>query len=137
MVAMNTTDDKIWLGVVDAFAEALGLDEDEVTRDAKVIDDLGAESLDFLDIAFRLERTFDIKIPRGGVEKAAQDAVGDEPYEIDGVLTAKGLAALAEAMPEVPPEEFVDGLKVAEVPLLFRVATFDRLVRHLLNEKAG
>ncbi len=137
MVAMTSNDEQIWLGVSSAFAEALGLDDDEVTRDAKVIDDLGAESLDFLDIAFRLERTFDIKIPRGGVEKAAQDAVGDEPYEVEGVLTARGLAALTEAMPEVPTEEFVQGLKVAEVPLLFRVATFERLVKHLLAEQAG
>lgn len=135
MVAMTSNDEQIWLGVSSAFAEALGLDDDEVTRDAKVIDDLGAESLDFLDIAFRLERTFDVKIPRGGVEAAARDGLVDgEPYELEGVLTARGLEALREAMPEVPPDEFHEGLKTAEVPTLFRVATFYRLVLHLMAE---
>ena len=63
-------------GVVqDAFAEALGLDLEEVEYESKIIDDLGAESLDLLDIVFRLERSFDIKIPRGGIESAAKEIV--------------------------------------------------------------
>jgi acyl carrier protein len=90
-----------------------------------------------LDIVFRLERSFDIKIPRGGIETAAKDGLkGDDSYEVNGVLTTLGLKKLAEAMPEVPREEFREGLKVAEVPLLFRVATFCRLVCHLMEEKA-
>jgi hypothetical protein len=72
----------------------------------------------------------------GGIESAAQEGLKDgESYEINGVLTPLGLAKLADAMPEVPPEEFREGLKVAEVPLLFRVATFCRLVCHLIEEK--
>ena len=89
-----------------------------------------------LDIAFRLERTFDIKIPRGGIEQAAQEALDDgEPYEVDGILTARGLTALAEAMPEIPREEFREGLKVNEIGLLFRVSTFYRLVVELRAAK--
>ena len=126
----------IYEKVVYCFAEALGLEDDEVTYDARVIDDLGAESLDLLDIAFRLERTFDIKIPRGGIEQAAQQSIDDgDPYEIDGVLTRRGLDALIKAMPEVPAEEFAEGLKVSEVGTLFRVATFYRLVVELLAAK--
>ena len=54
-----------------------------------------------MDIAFRLERTFDIKIPRGGIEQAAQEAHDDgDPYEIDGVLTERGRTSLADAMPQ-------------------------------------
>lgn len=136
MNAVSPRDPKIFDVVQDAFAEALGLDLDEVSYDSKIIDDLGAESLDLLDIVFRLERSFDIKIPRGGIETAAQDGLeGDESYEVNGVLTSLGLEKLADAMPEVPREEFREGLKVAEVPLLFRVATFCRLVCHLMEEK--
>lgn len=131
-----SVDPKIWAKVRTAFAEALGLDEDEITYDAKVIGDLGAESLDFLDIAFRLERAFDIKIPRGGIEKTAQSGMGDEPYEVSGVLTPLALEKLAEAMPEIPREEFREGLRTSEVATLFRVATFYNLVIHLLAEKA-
>lgn len=130
-------DEKIWEKVRTAFAEALGLDEDEVTYDARVIGDLGAESLDFLDIAFRLERAFDIKIPRGGIEKTAQSGMGDEAYEVAGVLTPLALEKLADAMPEIPRAEFREGLRTSELATLFRVATFYALVVHLLAEKAA
>ena len=70
---MAELDPEIWGKVQRAFAEALGLEEDEVEPGHKVIGDLEAESLDFLDIAFRLERAFDIKIPRGGIEQTARE----------------------------------------------------------------
>ena len=130
-------DPKTWEKVRTAFAEALGLDEDEVSYDSKVIGDLGAESLDFLDIAFRLERAFDIKIPRGGIERTAQTGMGDEPYEVAGVLTPLALEKLAEAMPEIPRAEFREGLRTSEMATLFRVATFYNLVLHLVAEKAA
>jgi len=117
------------------FAEALGLDDDEVEYDSKIIDDLGAESLDLLDIVYRLERAFDIRIPRGGIEKVTREGLekGDV-YEVNGVLTELALEKLAAAMPEVPREEFRPGLKASEVPFLFRVATFYGLVVTLLEE---
>jgi len=130
-------DAEVWDKVVYCFAEALGLDDDEVTWDAKVIDDLGAESLDLLDIVFRLERTFDIKIPRGGIDENARlNTSIENPFEVDGVLTQRGLDGLAEAMPEVPAEELQLGLKAADIPLLFRVATFYRIVVGLMDAKA-
>lgn len=129
-------DPSIWPKVRDAFAEALGLDDDEVELDATVIEDLGAESLDFLDIAFRLERAFDIKIPRGGIENAAKAEVGDAPYEVDGILTEVALAGLKEAMPEIDPSNFSPGLRTNEVADLFTVATFYNLVLRLLDAKA-
>ena len=137
VIPNETVDAAVLAKVQDAIAEALGLDEDEVELDARLIDDLGAESLDFLDIVFRLERAFDIKIPRGGVESQARDGALEEGvvYEVDGVLTEAGLAKLAEAMPEVDPADIKPGLKTAEIPTLFRVATFYRIVVTLLAEK--
>ncbi len=134
--SIEEVDPAVWEKVQEAFAEALGLDEDEVEFDSRIIEELGAESLDFLDIAFRLERAFDIKIPRGGIEQAAKDESG-EAYEVDGVLTPMALARLAEAMPEVPREDFAPGLKATQVAELFRVGTFYNLVMHLINEKAA
>ena len=128
-------DEATWLKVRDAFAAALGLEDDEVEMDGKLIEDLGAESLDFLDIVYRLERAFDIKIPRGGIEGTAQEEAGQ--YEVDGILTEAGLAALRQLMPEVPAAEFVDGMRVTEVPEVFRVATFYNLVCHLMEQKAN
>ncbi len=129
--------DHVFAVVQECFAEALGLDEDEVTMDATVIDDLGAESLDFLDISFRLEEAFEIKIPRGDIQRSAEEeaAQGGEPFEIDGVLTAHGLAKLREALPEVAEDRFRDDLTVREIPMLFTVETFVNLVVRLLEEK--
>ena len=110
-------DPKTWEKVRTAFAEALGLDEDEVTYDSK--------------------RAFDIKIPRGGIERTAQTGMGDEPYEVAGVLTPLALEKLAEAMPEIPRAEFREGLRTSEMATLFRVATFYNLVLHLVAEKAA
>mgnify|MGYP002640003384 CR=1 FL=1 len=127
-------DPKTFEIVRSCFAEALGLDDDEVEYDSKVIDDLGAESLDLLDIVYRLERAFDIRIPRGGIEKVTREGLekGDV-YEVNGILTELALEKLSAAMPEVPREEFRPGLKVSEVPFLFRVATFYGLVVSLLE----
>ncbi len=128
-------DPAIFAVVRDAFAEALGLDDDEVEYGSKIIDELGAESLDLLDIVYRLERAFDIRIPRSGIEKITREGLEKgEVYEVNGVLTDLALEKLAEAMPEVPREEFHQGLKVSEIPFLFRVATFYNLVVRLIEE---
>jgi len=129
--------DKVFDIVRNCFAEALGLDDDEVNLDDFVIDDLGAESLDFLDIAFRLEEAFEIKIPRGDIQQKAEAeaAVGVDAFEVDGVLTELGLSKLREALPEVPEDRFREGLTVREIPTLFTVETFVNLVVKLLEEK--
>ena len=129
-------DPQVWTKVQDAFAAALGLEEDEIELDARLIEDLGAESLDFLDIVYRLERAFDIKIPRGGLETSAQEET-EGVYEVDGILTDAGLAALRQLMPEVPDDEIKEGLRVTEVPELFRVASFYNIVAHLIEQKAN
>jgi len=127
-------EDAIYARVVEEFCEALGLDDDEIEPDSKVIDDLGAESLDFLDIAFRLERAFGIKIPRGEVQRAAEENA-DEAFEVEGKLTASGAAALRTAMPEVDPSEIDAGFPVRDIPRLFTVRTFLNMVVKLLQEK--
>ena len=127
-------EEQVYERVVDAFCEALGLDDDEVERTSLVIDDLGAESLDFLDIAFRLERAFGIKIPRGQIQKAAEAQAG-EAFEVEGKLTEAGAAALRDALPEAPQDRIVAGFPVRDIPRLFTVETFLNLVHKLLAEK--
>ena len=122
--------------VVEAFVEALGVEPEEVHLKARVIDDLGAESLDFLDIAFRLERSFDVKIPRGDVQRRSQEGIEGE-FEIDGVLTPLALEKIQEVMPEVDPADIHEGLTVKENPQLFVVETFNNICLQLLSEKGG
>ena len=126
---------KIWSTVHEVFQDALELDPEEVEFSSMVIAELEAESIDFLDIAFQLEKNFKIKIPRGGIEKAAREGTEDEGLNPDGTLTVEALETLKVAMPEVPSVEFVVGLKPTDIPNLFRVGTFYNLVIKLLSEK--
>ena len=128
-------DEVIYAKVADAFCEALALDEDEVQLDSLVIEDLGAESLDFLDIAFRLERAFGVKIPRGEIQKAAERRSG-EAFELEGKLTESGAKALREALPEVDPALIAAGFPVRDIPRLFTVQTFYNMVTSLIVTKA-
>jgi acyl carrier protein len=130
-------DEALFEKVRSCIAEALGLDAEEVSYSSRLIGDLGAESLDFLDIAFRLERAFDVRIPRGGIEATSKEGLAEgESYEINGVLTPVALERLAAHMPEVPREEFRPGLKVSEVSSLMRVGTFCNVVAGLRAAKA-
>lgn len=129
------TRDDIFEKVRDAFVEALGVEEDEVEPESKVFDDLGAESLDLLEIVYLLEHAFQIKIPRDGIREASKEGIDPSEYEVDGVLTDKALAKLREVMPEVEEGEIEPGLTANDIPRLFRVQTFVNLVERLLEEK--
>ncbi len=87
-----------------SLVDALGVDEDEVTPDATLVGDLGAESIDFLDIVFRLEKAFDIKIPRG--ELFPEDILTSTTYVQQGKLTSEGVAKLKQRMPFADLDEF-------------------------------
>ena len=93
------------------------------------------ESIDLLDLAFRLEREFKIKIPRGQIEKDARAGLSAEEFENRGQVTEQGLAALREYLAEVPEERFSPKLRVAEIPTLFTVETFCRVVARALDRK--
>ncbi len=108
--------------------EALGVDEKEVDLKTRLIVEMDAESLDFLDIVFRLERSFGIKIPRGEIERNARGGLSDEEFEDNGMVTPEGLEALQRVMPEVDPIYFKDGLAVRDIPRLFTVETFYNIV---------
>ena len=98
-----------------ALVDALGVDDEEVTPDATLVGDLGAESIDFLDIVFRLEKSFDIKIPRG--ELFPEDILTNTDYVADGKINPEGLAELKKRMP------FADLSKFEENPLVQEFAT--------------
>src|SRR5947209_1456555 len=92
------TQEEIYTKVSATLVEALNVDEDEINPTATLQGDLGAESIDFLDIVFRLEREFGIKTPRGELfpESIFQ---GDPEFVQDGKVTEKGLAELRTRMP--------------------------------------
>ncbi|TNF75530.1 MAG: acyl carrier protein [Acidobacteria bacterium] len=109
-------------------ADVLAIDESEVEPNGSLINDYGGESIDFLDLVYRLEREFKVKIPRGQIEKEARGALEDEAFAENGKLTPEGMAQLKEYLSEVPAERFKDSMSVAAIPTLFTVETFCKLV---------
>ena len=91
------TKDEVFEKVKEALVDALGVDDDEVTPEATMVGDLGAESIDFLDIVFRLEKAFDIKIPRG--ELFPEDILTSTDYVEDGKINEAGITELKKRMP--------------------------------------
>src|SRR5262245_45810422 len=131
MTSSNITREEInavFPQVADIMAGALGCDVEQVKPDASLIDDLGAESIDFLDIVFRLERAFKVKIPRGKIVEDARGDLSAAQFEEGGVVTDAGLVRLKTYLSEVPAERFKAPLKAADIPRLFTVATFCALV---------
>lgn len=129
--------DAVYPTVAKTIADALGSEVDEVRPDASLINDLGAESIDFLDIVFRLERAFKVKIPRG---KIIEDARGDLPeaaFEQKGVVTDAGLVTLRNFLSEVPADRIKAPLKVSDVPRLFTPQTFAKLVIRAQREQGA
>lgn len=120
--------------VAEIIADALGCDEDEVKPDSSLIDDLGAESIDFLDIVFRLEREFKVKIPRGKAMEEARGELSEEEFESGGVVTEAGIEKIRAYLSEVPADRIKSPLKAAEVPKLFTTVTFCKMV---LREQKG
>lgn len=116
-------------------ADVLVIDEDEVSQNSRLIGDLGAESIDFLDLVFQLEKEFKIKIPRGQLEKNARGDLAENEFEKGGVLTAQGLVALQNYLNEIPADQFKTNMKVNEIPMLFTVETFCKLVVSALQEQ--
>lgn len=119
--------EKIEQGVVAAIAEALALPDDEVTPDHYLMDDLGAGSLDFLDIVFKLEHTFDIQITRGEMERAARGDMTEEEFAPEGIISEAGLERLRELMPEAD-DRIESGLRPSQILELFKVRTFVNII---------
>ncbi len=132
---MAVSRDEVFTKVRDVLVEALGVDEDEVTEQVTLQGDLDAESIDFLDIVFRLEKTFSIKIPRG--ELFPDDILSNPDYVEGGVLTSAGLAKLKECMPHADFSEFEQQPEVAKMPDLFTVRTIINYVESKLNSQSA
>jgi acyl carrier protein len=116
----SMTRDEIFQKVASTLVEALNVDEDQVTLSSTLQGDLGAESIDFLDIVFRLEREFNIKIPRNELfpESIFQ---GDPEFVKDGKVTAKGLAELRDKMPYADLSAFEKNPTLEGISDLFTV----------------
>ena len=113
--------------VCEAIAESLARPAVEVQLDSNLMGDLGADSLDFLDIVFKLEQRFAIEVTRGEMERAAKGDLSDEEFAPGGVISEKGLERLKELMPEAAGR-IEPGLRPNRILSLFSVRTFANIV---------
>jgi acyl carrier protein len=126
---MDTTSapEEVGAKVRQIVAEVLGRDVAQVTLASNLMDDLAAESLDFLEIVFKVERTFDIQITRGEMERAARGDMSEAEFAPAGVISAAGLERLRALMPEAA-DRIKPGLRPVQILGLFSVQTFANLV---------
>jgi len=125
------TQEEIFEKIRTALVDALGVDDDEVTPEATLVGDLGAESIDFLDIVFRLEKAFDISIPRD--ELFPEDILTKAEYIQDGKLTEAGLAKVRQRMPFADLDKFAKNPVVQDFGNLLTVADMCRFVEAKLQ----
>lgn len=129
---MAISREEIFKKVQDVLVDALGLDEEDVTEEATLMGDLGAESIDFLDIVFRLEKTFNIKVPREELFPA-ESVLNNPEYVSGGKLTAKGLAELKARMPHTDLSDFEKDPDVNKIADLFTVGAIVNFLEAKLN----
>jgi len=118
---MAMSREEIFENVRETLVDALAVEPDEVTEEATLTGDLGAESIDFLDIVFRLEKSFDIKIPRG--ELFPDDLLNNPELVENGRFTDKGLSQIKTAMPHADFTDFEQDPDVNKMTDLFTVKT--------------
>ena len=129
---MALDQEEIFEKVQEALIDALGVDDDEVNREATLVGDLGAESIDFLDIVFKLEKAFDITIPRE--ELSPEDILTNNQYVQDGVVTADGMAELKRRMPWAQLDEFEKNPRVQDFGNLLTVGDLCNYVGSKVGE---
>lgn len=125
---MPPTKEEVYEKVKEALEDALGADEDEVVPTATLVGDLGAESIDFLDIVFKLEQAFNIEMPRD--ELFPDDILTSGEYVEDGRVTPAGLEQLRQRMPFADLTKFETNPLVQEFPNLLTVSDLCRYVEN-------
>jgi len=124
------THEEVFEKIREVLVDALGVDDDEVTAEATLTGDLGAESIDFLDIVFRLEKAFDIKINQE--ELFPQNVLQDEQYVQDGKVTDKGMEELRKRLPHANFDKFEGDRDVNNFGEVFTVEAVTKFVESKL-----
>ena len=128
--------DEIFAKVKKCIMESSDIEGSEINLGDTLINELGLDSIDLIDLLYQLEQTFSISITVGEIESMAREETGSEPFEIDTVITHAGIESLKKLMPEVPGENFKQGITVQEIPFLFNVHSICNLIERKLKKKS-
>jgi acyl carrier protein len=126
-----TSKEEIYNGVKEALVDALAVDDENVTPDATLVGDLGAESIDLLDIVYRLEKTFGIKIDQG--ELIPSDLINSPQFQQDGKLTADGIVELRKRLPNANLDSFEKNPMVQNLATILTVSDMCYLIETKLG----
>jgi acyl carrier protein len=129
------TELEVFRKLVPLVQEITGAREEHVRMESGLVEDLGAESLDLLDLTFLIEEQFGITLGADEFERQARARMPGGAYEQNGLLTEEAIAHLREALPEVPPEKLRPGLAKVALPQVLNVAVFVHLIERKLAEK--
>src|SRR5512141_1050348 len=108
--------------------EVLGVAPEKIRPESVLVSDLGAESIDLLDLSFRIEETFKVSIEANELERQAIQHLPGAMFEQNGCLTEEALAELRKSCPELDPRKLVKGLRKMDLPSLLTVGFFVRLI---------
>lgn len=129
------TDQQIYEGVRSIVIDALVAEEEDVTPKARLTDDLGAESIDYLDIFFHVEKMFGVRIEAN--EQTVNSVLHDEKYVREGMITDEGIEELRRRLPEVDLAPLDESRDVRRFPSVFTVQGIVNLVKARLAADAG
>ena len=129
------TEQQIYDKLLPLITEITGARPEQITMQSNLVQDLGAESIDLLDLSFLIDEHFGIGIDADEFEQQAKASMNGAEYTRDGVLTDEAIEQLKLGLPEIPPEQFRPGLKKIEIPGLLNVAVFVHLIQRKLNKK--
>ncbi len=118
--------------------EVLGVSPEKVRLESVLVSDLGAESIDLLDLSFRIEEKFEVRIEANEIERDAIKRLPGGVYEKDGYLTEAAIGEIRKSLPELDPGKFAKGLRKMDLPSLLTVSFFVQLIaRKLAAKKEG
>ena len=132
------TEEKIFEELKPLLVEVLGVPAEKIHPDSVLVSDLGAESIDLLDLSFRIEEKFRVRIEADEIEREARKRLPDGVYEKDGYLTEAALGEIRKSLPELDAGKLVKGLRKMDLPALLTVSFFVHLIsRKLSTQKEG
>ena len=130
------TNEEIFEQLKPLLVEVLGVSPEKVRLDSVLVSDLGAESIDLLDLSFRIEEKFQVRIEANEIEREAKKRLPGGAYEKDGYLTEAALDEIRKSLPELDTGKLVKGLRKMDMPALLTVSFFVHLIARKLACKA-
>ena len=129
------TDNEILKTVQEVINQSSGLPLSEIHPNSTLFDELAIDSIDMVDILFNLERKYDIELKISEIEQYSKAELGDEPFEIDQIITERGLEVLRKRMPEIASEKLTTGITIHDIIRLITVQSLANMVAVQLEKK--